>query len=367
MKKINTMLVFVFAIIFVFIACEQTIDPESDPSIRYSVKSETIPMNGTVFVGREYSGNAIVVVIYENTAYIGYHKEKETTGYATLKDRFTRLTLVFDGYIYKVTNWSSLWASAWMHDAYPQGLVFNEDGSMSWVSPVSFSGYKGPSVTLDGIQWPFSSFTRLDNLDVDKQEAPVNLRIENLTLNFDSLNRHVYIEQSGETEMSDFGMESIDLTNWNFKSAGVYQFKLRSLGGYPTYDEKGYLKKLTVSSDLSVSYVNLVVELGKQLATPTNLRIVERAHLPGFIDIRWDPVPDADSYTVSNGFGNTGTWASLGYLPGTHSNTLSVGIHKLTVVAHRRREVIDGIITFFPSSEASLILTINSNGTFSYF
>jgi hypothetical protein len=331
-------------------------------------------VNGTVFGGREYASDATVVVIYDDAAYIGYHKEKETPGYAEFSDRFARLTLAFDGYIYKVTNMSSLWASAVMHSAYPQGLVFNKDGSMSWISPISSSDYKGPSITLDGIKWPVSSFTRLDNVEVDKLEnSPVNVRIEGTTLYFESTDSHVFIEQTGENESTGFGTNPIDLTSWNFTSAGEFQFRLRSLGGFPTYDENGYLKRLIVSSDLSASYANFVVALGEQLATPTNLRVVRSDNYPGSIDMRWDPVPNADWYYLplegGGYFSNADPWKGLGYLPGAGNvyNSLSVGTHTFTVVAERRREVIDRMITFFPSSvPASLILTINKNGSFSY-
>jgi len=333
--------------------------------------SEQIPANGTVFVGN----NAVAIVIYDNTAYIGYHRE--TAGYATFEDRFTKLTLAFDGNIYRVTNMSSLWASAVMHDSYPQGLIFHKDGSLSWVSALSYSGYRGPSVRLDGIRWPIYRLTRLDNINVDKlEDLPTNLRIENLTLNFDSLNRHVFVEQTGVNKTSGFGTDSIDLTKWEFASPGEYQFRLRSLGGFPTYDENGYLKSITVSSDLSSSYINFTVALGTRLTTP-NLRVIKHDYFPNLIVMEWDPVPNADWYCFlkereKGTSGSTLTITHLGSLPGTvdpfNNNNLRVGTHTYTVTAKSfQRSVIDGMITFFPSSKmASIKLTINRNGTFSY-
>jgi len=352
---------------------------EADENARLltSIKSEPIPENGTVFVGREDANNATVVVFYDDAAYIGYHKEYEKKGYAEFQDRFARLTLAFDGRMYRVTNVSSLWASAWMHDTYPQSFVFNGDGSMSWVSPISFSSYKGPSIKYDDVKWPVYSFTKLENIEVDKLEnIPTNLKIENLILNFESTYSDVFIEQTGENEKTGFGTDSIDLTKWEFTSAGEYQFKLRNLGGFPTYNENGYLKKLTVSSDLSVSYVNFVVALGAQLATP-NLRIVRHDYFPNLIVMEWDPVPNADWYSFlkeweTGSSGSSLTRTQLGSLPGTvdpyNNKNLSVGTHIYTVTAKSfQKTVIDGMITFYPSSEmASLALTINKNGTFSY-
>ena len=369
MKNQRQLSYFTFVVVLaMLLACGAFLACEIDPG--NFTHSEPIPADGTVFVGgyRDFDGNAIVVVVYDDAIYIGYKKQKGGGGYATFQDRFSRLTLTFDGQIYRVTNASSLWASAWMHGAYPRGLIFNEDGTMSWISPISFSGYKGHSITLDGIRWPVSHFTRLDNVEVDKlEDSPSNLRINDNILFFDSLHKKVFVEQTGENVLFGFGENPIDLTRWNFSNPGNFVFRLRSLGGYPIYDEDGNLKKLIVSSGLSSSYASLVIALGEQVATPTNLRITERPYNPGFLDIQWDPVPNATSYRVG-GFGNSGTWASVGALPNSgHHNPLRVGNHTLTVVAHRSRDVVNGVMTFFPSSEpATLILTIYRNGTFSY-
>ena len=377
MKKLNSLIISVIVCVFLFASCGEL--KETDENVRFltSIKSEPIPENGTVFVGREYANNATIVVFYDDAAYVGYHKENEKNGYAEFQGRFARLTLAFDGRIFRITNASSLWASAWMHDSYPQGFVFNEDGSMSWVSPLSFSSYKGPSIKHDGIKWPVYGFTPLENIEVDKLEnIPTNLKIENFILNFESKDSDVFIEQTGENEKTGFGTDAIDLTKWEFTSAGEYQFRLRSLGGFPTYDENGYLKKLTVSSDLSASYVNFVVALGARLATP-NLRIVRHDYFPNLIVMEWDPVPNADWYSFLKEreigtSGSTLTITHLGSLPDTvdpyNNKNLSVGTHTYTVTAESfQRTVIDEMITFFPSSEmASLTLTINRNGTFSY-
>ena len=154
MKKFNYLIISVIVYTFLFFSCGELEEIEGNTRLLSSIRSEQIPVNGTAFVGREYDNNATVVVFYDNAAYIGYHKEKEKSGYAEFPDRFARLTLAFDGKMYKVTNESSLWASAWMHDAYPQSFIFNKDGSLSWVSPLSFSSYKGPSIKHDGIKWP---------------------------------------------------------------------------------------------------------------------------------------------------------------------------------------------------------------------
>ena len=353
--KIITVLavaVLVLPIIFVLGGCNGT------------PKSEPIPVDGTVFAGRHRDGDATVVVIYDGAAYIGYLRER--AGYATFPDRFSRLTLAFDGNIYRVTNMSSLWPSAIMHGAYPQGLVFNEDGTMSWVSVMSSSPILGSSVTLDGIRWPTSSFTRLDNVDVEKLgDSPANLRIENNILYFESLYERVFVEQAGENELFGFGANSpIDLTYWNFTSPGEFEFRLRSLGGYPTFDADGYLKRLTVSSDLSSFYANIVVAKGEQVASPSNLRITSRTTFDGreWLDVRWDRVPYASRYTTDGGFGNVDTWASVGGV-----SELGAGRHTVAIVAHRDRAVINGVITFFPSSEpATLTLRIYRDGTFSY-
>jgi len=379
MKKSLYLIIVLMACVFLFFSCGEVFQTDLGKDTRiFTSKSESIPENGTVFVGRNYDENATVVVIYNDAAYIGYYKEKETTGYATFEDRFSRLTLAFEGNIFKVTNASSLWASAWMHDYYPQGLVFNKDGSMTWVSALSSSDYKGPYIkTKDGIKWPIWEFTKLDSVDiVNLKDAPTNLRIENLFLNFDSSNQYNFIEQTGENNKTGFGKGSIDLKDWNFTSAGNYQFRLRSLGGYPTYDDNGYLKSITVSSDLSASYANFVVALGAKLATP-NLRVVRHDYFPNLLVMEWDPVPNADGYSYlkkgePGSSGTTLTISHWGSLPGTvdpygHKN-LSVGTHTRTVIAEcYKKKVIDGSITFFPSSEmASITLTINKNGTFSY-
>ena len=214
-------------------------------------------------------------------------------------------------------------------------------------------------------------------MEIDKlEDIPANLRIENLKLYYESANSSVFIEQTGENEKTGFGTDSIDMTKWEFTSAGEYQFRLRSLGGFPTYDEDGYFKKLIVSGDLSASYANFVVALGGRLATP-NLRVVRHDYFPNLIVMEWDPVPNADWYSFlkkgeAGTNGSTLTLTHLGSLPGTvdpygHKN-LNAGAHTFTVTAESfQRTVIDGMITFFPSSEmTSLKLTINKNGTFSY-
>ncbi|MCL2796637.1 MAG: hypothetical protein FWD58_01085 [Firmicutes bacterium] len=302
-------------------------------------KSEPLPADAAVFVGREYNDNATVVVFCDDAAYVGYLKGNGTGGYATFEDRFTRLTLSFDGEIYKVTNLSSLWQSAVMHGSYPQGFVFNEDGSMSWVSVMTDSEYNGPSVTLNGIKWPIASFTKMDGVEVVRpKDCPTDLRITGTTLGFESSDECVWVEQTGANEVCGFEANPIDLADWGFTAAGAFEFRLRSLGGIPTYGEDGLLKSLTVASDLSTSYASFTVAQGEQLATPQNLSLVG-------LRLSWDPVPNADHYTTSTGFGNSDPWATVTGDPKT-----------VTVIAHRAREVEGDTIIFYPSSEPATFI-----------
>ncbi|MCL2061891.1 MAG: hypothetical protein FWH03_04615 [Firmicutes bacterium] len=321
--------------------------------------SKPIPVDGTVFVGRYLHGNATVVVLYDNAAYVGY--QKKNAGYATFRDRFTRLSLSFDGTIYRVTNLSSLWQSAVTHDAYPQGFIFNENDTLTWISPIPYPEDTGSTVTLDGNKFPAWPFTKLDGVKVDKlADSPKNLRIDQTTLYCDTPHEFLFVEQTGQNVQYGFGTNPINLDDWDFLIAGEAIFKLRSLGGFPTYGTDGFLQKLTVSSDVSLTSAAITVASGEQLAKPV-FRVERQLNAIGIdcLYIYWDEVPNARVYLVGESLHTTETLTTV--------HMSNVGSRALTVTAKSNQKTVNGVITIFPSSEpAVIILNIKEDGTFSY-
>ena len=276
--------------------------------------SEPMPEETMVFVRNwsSFSNTATAIIIDDGVAYVG-----ELTGgvrddgvpYAKLGNHFSRLTLEFNGSFYRVTNMNTLWSSAVMHDAYPQGLIFNKDRSISWIHVMSSDDFRGPYIRYNGIRWPVTRLAKLNNTDVYKWDNTPDI-----------LPDDYYVNRNGRNSTTAFSF----------------------IGTY------------------------LYVAMGEQVAPPTNLKFVIPKQWNNRT-IEWNAVPNATSYIVY--FNNIRQWTNhTWYIPvSSLQNPFVPGTYTVEIVAQRRREIINGVITHFPSSESAIMqITLYANGTISY-
>ena len=304
---------------------------------RIGHRSRSIPSNGTVFVGRGLlSDRESKVIIYDNAAYIGRGRES----------LFTRFALSFDSNygVYMLIPMNSFAGRI-----YPQAVIFRRCGAMHLVEGSTSDDFRGPSVRLHGFRWGISRFGRLSGVEIDRLDMPTNLEISENILKFDSPHRRVILEQSGFEQR--FMGSYINLEHWRFASAGEFDFRVRSHGGYPVFCNSGTLKRFTVSSKLSTSYASLTVAEG-QPAEFANFRIEDNI-------LRWDYMPKT-SYSTCLRYG---AWFSG---PAMWFMGLETGKHTFTITAHGRQQTIDGVITIPQSSTVTLQIKKCHDGTISF-
>jgi len=278
--------------------------------------SKPMPVDTVIFV-RNFGGRASTeaVIIHDGAAYVGNligGLRDDGTAYAKLGNHFSRLTLENNGYFYRVTNSNTLWASAWVHDAYPQGLIFNRDGSVSWIHVMSYDGFRGAYIRYDGIRWPVSRLVKLNDIELYRfeNEPPVPPEEDNY-----------------------FG------DNWHGRNSNIA---------------------------FSITGVYIDVAMGAQVASPANLRVANNEW--GHRVVAWNTVPNVRQYYVYSSGSRIATTSNTEIiLTGSHFvQNAGAGTHAIEVVAPGRREIIRGIITHFPDSRPAVInITIHADGTIS--
>jgi hypothetical protein len=257
-----------------------------------------------------------VVIIHEGAAYVGDlvgGVNENGKAYAKLGSHFSRLTLEYNGIFHKVTNQSTLWSSRLMHDGYPQGLIFNDDGSVSWVHTLSCCCDENriqPHIRYNGINWSVSKLHRLENIELNKFENDLP-------------------KDKGEWEIF------------------------------------GHRNGRNGDTAFSIVGDTIEVAMGAQMPTPANIRFRTSQFGGGIIE--WDAVSDTRQYRIfyPNG-ARMGTTLLYHTITSNTAFNLGLGTHRITVTVEGRRQIINGIITHFACSEPAVIyINFNADGTFS--
>jgi|GEM_PF-4705864 len=312
-----------------------------------NVLSQPSPPNGTAFASRLPRGYPFInitphdiFIVYDGAVYLGMRNN--TNPSTTL----SRISMIFDGQIY-ITDYvyrPTLHAVTRLISS-PYGIIFNNDGSATWVSQSWFCpkehGQPGVDfvttttnyVIINGQHHFAWKFDRVHNIELDRlQNAPTNLSINDFIISYDfdgiiaQNASNILIEKTGED--GKLSVRKQDLLfiwmSWSlrtgvdfwrpleinqfplwymsffFPTPGDFEFRLRHLGGQGRFCENGYLIGVTVSSAVSECYVVVSVG-GYQLQTP-NLRIEKYEFSFSYDDIdfsiylHWDPIAGANRY-----------------------------------------------------------------------
>ncbi|MCL2521567.1 MAG: hypothetical protein FWE36_01755 [Erysipelotrichales bacterium] len=269
-------------------------------------KSAPMPEGTLVFVREEQGFNQTVIIIQDGIAYVGtlLGGVNDGVAYAELDKYFSRLELEFNGYFYIVTNFDTLWPSAIAHDAYPLGLIFNRNGSMSWIHAITEESLLMtliPHIKHNGLNWPVSRLIKLNNVELE--------RFEN---------------------------EPQEVNQWPLRNSNT---SFRFIGA------------------------GISVRLGERISTPTNFRIIVDSW--GHETLAWNNIRQVRTYLIDNGRYNSST--SSANISLSSLRRLGVGTYRVEIVAVGRQQFVRGVLTHFASSEPAVILVIvHEDRTVSY-